>query len=80
MQVLVTRIGKNLKDPKEPEPTALLYPILQGGTEEELLFPPLTNPSSHCGPLLSLHLGPMHQKGGLQKILSIGQPCLWWGQ
>ena len=38
-QVLVTRVGKNLKNPKEPEPMALLYPILQRGTEEELLFP-----------------------------------------
>ena len=43
-QVPVTRVGKNLKDPKEPEPTALLYPILQGGTEEELLFPPPYQP------------------------------------
>ena len=39
-QVLVTRVGKNLKNPKEPELTVLLYPILQGRTEEELLFPP----------------------------------------
>ena len=44
MQVLVTRIGKNLKYPKEPEPKAPLYPILQGGTEEELLFPPPYQP------------------------------------
>ena len=36
----MTRVGKNLKNPKESEPTAPLYPILQGGTEEELLFPP----------------------------------------
>ena len=43
-QVLVTLIGKNLKDPKEPEPTVPLYPILQGGTEEELLFPPPYQP------------------------------------
>ena len=44
VQVLVTRVGKNLKDPKEPEPTAPLYPILQGRTEEELLFPPPYQP------------------------------------
>ena len=43
-QVLVTRVRKNLKNPKEPEPMALLYPILQGGTEEELLFPPPYQP------------------------------------
>ena len=36
----MTRVGKNLKNPKEPELTVLLYPILQGRTEEELLFPP----------------------------------------
>lgn len=41
-QVLVTR--KSLKNPKEPEPTAPLYPILQKGTEEELLFPPPYQP------------------------------------
>ena len=44
MQVLVKRVGKNLKDPKEPEPMAPLYPILQGRTEEELLFPPPYQP------------------------------------
>ena len=40
----MTRVGKNLKNPKEPEATAPLYPILQGGTEEELLFPPPYQP------------------------------------
>ena len=44
MQVLVKRVGKNLKDPKEPEPMAPLYPILQGGIEEEFLFPPPYQP------------------------------------
>ena len=39
----MTRVGKNLKNPQEPEPMALLYPILQGGTEE-LLFPPPYQP------------------------------------
>ena len=43
-QVLVTRVGKNLKDPKEPEPMVPLYPILQGETEEELLFLPPYQP------------------------------------
>ena len=42
-QLLVTSVGKNLKNPKEPEPTVPLYPILQGGTEE-LLFPPPYQP------------------------------------
>ena len=79
-QVLVTRVGKNLKNPKEPEPMALLYPILQRGTEEELLFP---SPYQPPEPLRAPAIPPPRaetQEGGPHEILAIVEPCPGRGQ
>ena len=60
-QLLVTRVGKNLKNPQEPEPMALLYPILQGGTEELLFPPPYQPPEPSPAPVI---LSPRDERQG----------------
>ena len=66
-QVLVTRTGKSLKNPKEPEPAVPLHPILQGGQKKNSSSLPLTNPPNHLGPPPSLHPGPKHREGAHTK-------------
>ena len=73
-QVLVTRVGENLKKPKETGLTAPLYPIMQGGTEEELLFPPPSQlPESPPAPVIH-HPGAKYRVGDPHKILATGKP------
>ena len=66
-QVLVTRVGENLKKPKETGLTAPLYPIMQGGTEEELLFPPPSQlPESPPAPVIPSPRGEIQGGGPAQ--------------
>ena len=73
-QVLATRVGKNPKNPKEPEPTALLYPILQGGTEELLFPPPYQSPEPPPAPAIPSPRDEAQGRGVPHKILAIGEP------
>ena len=65
-QVLVTRVGKNLKNPKEPEQMALLYPILQRGTEELLFPPPYQSPEPPQAPTIPSPRDETQGGGGTQ--------------
>ena len=75
-QVLVTRVGKNLKNPKESEPTAPLYPILQRGTEELLFPPPYQSPEPPQAPTIPSPRNKTQGGGGWgpHKILAIREP------
>ena len=78
-QVLVTRTGKSLNNPKEPEPMVPLYPILQGGAEEELFPPPYQPPEPPRAPAIPPPRAET-QEGGPHEILAIVEPCPGRGQ